>query len=83
MPLSAAQIAALLNKDSEPDHFLPPPQVGPLRITEKSERCTHQRENSKFVCKVHGYYKVQGKRRCSVHALQELNELLVEKGVTQ
>lgn len=50
-------------------------QKGPLRIYDTEMRCTSPR------CGSPTYYKVQGMPKCHVHALNLLNELLIEKGI--
>jgi len=51
-----------------------PKQVGPLRRHDKEMRCANRG------CGSPTYLRVQGVSRCSVHALNELNEMLVEAG---
>ena len=51
-----------------------PPQEGPLRFFDKEMRCSSRG------CSSATYAKVQGVPRCSIHALHELNEMLVGAG---
>lgn len=78
MPLDEATIARLVelkNKPKAPPVPRANPQVGPLRyIGEKTAYCTSRR------CMSPAYYAVQGAPKCSIHALEELNEMLVAQG---
>jgi hypothetical protein len=51
-----------------------PKQDGPLRFFDKEMRCSNRG------CSSPTYLKIQGVPRCSMHALRELNEMLVEAG---
>lgn len=53
--------------------FLVPVQHGPLRWHDTADRCASRGCGSETYCKVSGI------PRCTMHALQELNEMLVEK----
>lgn len=73
-PLTSEQIEALLQPESEVHNA--PKQVGPLRYFEPPWKpCTSTG------CRVPTPYKVAGQRRCTIHALRDLNQMLVERGV--
>jgi hypothetical protein len=50
------------------------PKVGPLRFMDKDRRCASRG------CGTMTHYSVQGVARCVVHALEEMNEMLVGQG---
>jgi len=50
-------------------------QFGPLRQYDKEMRCTSRR------CGSSTFFKVSGMSMCVIHALRELNEMLVRRGV--
>lgn len=50
------------------------PSIGPLRYSETERRCASRG------CGSSTHYAVQGVPRCTVHALQEMNEMLVNQG---
>lgn len=66
-PISPDLIKKLLG-DEKPK---PRKQYGPLRRFDTEMRCTRRR------CGSPSYYKVNGMPRCSIHALMDLNELVL------
>jgi hypothetical protein len=77
MPLSPDEIAGLLSKTATGAtktakySYHINEQFGPLRWFEKEMRCACKGCNSPTYC------KVEGIPRCMIHALRELNDLLV------
>lgn len=61
----------------EPKHYPVPEQFGPLRWHDKEVRCASRG------CASPTYLKVSRVPRCMVHALRELNEMLIELGEDQ
>jgi hypothetical protein len=59
------------------DDYPVPEQFGPLRHFDKEMRCAKRR------CGSSTFYKIHGMPRCMTHALEELNSMLVERGVNQ
>jgi hypothetical protein len=68
--LSAVRTKMVAAKNGYPA----PPQEGPLRFTERESICTSRG------CSSPTYMKVQGAPKCMMHALIELNEMLVNAG---
>ena len=62
------------SKESAPKYPVPS-QLGPLRHFDTAGRCACRG------CGSSTFYKVCGVRRCMTHALHELNQMLVERGV--
>jgi hypothetical protein len=50
------------------------PAIGPLRYSETERRCSSRG------CGSMTHYAVQGAPKCTIHALTELNEMLVHQG---
>ena len=50
------------------------PSIGPLRYSETERRCSSRG------CGVMTHYAVQGAPKCTIHALTELNDMLVNQG---
>ena len=70
--ISSELIARLLKEDEKTPQAKPPtPQRGPLRWYDHEMRCTKKR------CASPTYAKVDGIPRCMMHALQDLNELVI------
>jgi len=67
----------LLGQEESPGkrEYPVPPQVGPLRHFDVSSRCASRG------CGSPTFLKVRGIRRCTIHALRELNQMLVDLGV--
>lgn len=57
--------------------YRPNPQKGPLRFFDKEMRCANRG------CGSPTHLKVEGIQRCMAHALDRLNEMLVERGVLE
>jgi hypothetical protein len=78
MPLDAAtleRLSAVKTKTVAAKQGYPaPPQTGPLRFSDREAICTTRR------CGSPTYLKVQGAPKCMMHALIELNEMLVNAG---
>lgn len=74
MPLDDATLQRLLTKQVERNRPSFAPQAGPLRYIDNPRRCTQRG------CGSMGYYTVQGAPKCTVHALSELNEMLISAG---
>ena len=79
--LDAATINALLERGSDTDHtylrkkYEVPEQNGPLRYFEPPwKRCACRG------CGSPTPYRINGIPRCTVHALRELNQMLVDNG---
>jgi hypothetical protein len=81
--LTLTDVLELLDEPTRKEPLYPPPiQKGPLRRYDKEMRCAnkyglHQRE-----CGSPTYFKVSGIPKCMTHALDDLNTMLVERGVT-
>lgn len=74
MPLDSATIERLMAVKNKPKAGTFAPSVGPLRHIEGQRRCTNRG------CLTTAYYAVQGAPKCTVHALEELNEMLISAG---
>lgn len=78
MPLDAATLERLTQiktkQVASAKGYPAPPQTGPLRFSDTEMLCTMRRCNSPT------YMKVQGAPKCMMHALIELNEMLVGAG---
>jgi hypothetical protein len=76
MGLTQEQIATLLkaetNKRRQYDNPHRVPQNGPLRLYDYEMRC------ASLGCNSPTYFKVEGAPRCAMHALKELNQLVIE-----
>jgi hypothetical protein len=68
--LATIKTKAVASKNGYP----PPPQIGPLRFSDVECLCSSRR------CSSPTYMKVQGAPKCMMHALIELNEMLVGAG---
>lgn len=76
MPLDQATLDRLLAVKNKPKAgTYTAPQIGPLRYIEGMTRHCSSRG-----CMCPAHYAVQGAPKCTVHALQELNEMLVSAG---
>lgn len=65
----------LLAESTQTAMFEPPKQHGPLRQFDNYYRCASRG------CSSPTFFKVKGIPRCMIHALRELNDMLVELGV--
>jgi len=66
-------LGTVISDDST--HFPVPEQFGPLRYYEKTLRCASRN------CSSPTHYKVKGTPYCYPHALNKLNDMLIELGV--
>ena len=69
--LTAEEISGLFAAP-EPK-YAAPEQKGPFRISDREERCTERR------CSSPTYYKINGAPKCAIHALRQLNEMVLDK----
>lgn len=82
--LSLDEILGIVDEDSNPTRGYPPPkQSGPLRWFDKEMRCLNDGEFSgrRVVCHAPTYCKVNGIPKCTTHAMKELNQMLIERGM--
>lgn len=73
--IDEATIARLLDADNKPRAYPIPEQHGPLRRNDTGYRCASRR------CGTFTYFKVRGIPYCMIHALNILNDMLIERGV--
>jgi len=75
-PLAEDELAEVLAEPQTMREKYPvPDQRGPLRQFEKEMRCASRG------CGSSTFLKVQGIQYCTTHALNVLNEMLIERGV--
>jgi hypothetical protein len=55
-----------------------PQQKGPLRRFDREMQCLNSYGPRKISCRSPTYYKVNGIPLCSVHAIQRLNDIIIE-----
>lgn len=75
IPLDFDTIQGLLKEQAlkeMPHHGLP--QLGPLRWHDETRRCCSRR------CGTATNFTVQGSPKCMIHALEELNAMLINQG---
>lgn len=59
-----------------------PVQHGPLRRFEREMRCVHVREHGNGKnCNSSTFFKLMGIPLCMMHALNEMNKMLFERGI--
>jgi hypothetical protein len=74
MPLDTATLERLAAIKNKPKPGTYAPSIGPLRYIEVEKRCSSRG------CGSMTHYTVQGAPKCTVHALDELNEMLISRG---
>lgn len=75
MSLTTEQIKELLELDSLPKQFPRIKQEGPLRFVDETMSCVSRGCGSPTWC------KVKGIPMCLMHALRELNQMLINLGI--